>query len=166
MHGSTGSARRSRRSCWRAGVRLCSTGSPPTSAGPRRTAPPPTTSPRPPAPAPNPTEEPPDGRRQAAVLRGGHREVRAGPRLRGARRAVDEDEDVLGRPERVRRRPQHERRTRRSRDARLAARRERAGRAVRDLPRTRARLLDRGVEPVRTEELLLPGPREELPDLP
>ena len=44
--------------------------------------------------------------------------------------------------------------------------RERAGRAVLDQPRARARLLDRTVEPVRAEELLLPGPREELPDHP
>ena len=37
--------------------------------------------------------------------------------------------------------------------------------ALLDQPGPRARLLDRAVQPVRPQELLLPGPRQELPDL-
>ena len=68
-------------------------------------------------------------------------------------------------PNVLRRRAQHEHHPGRPRPAGLAARRQRAGRALLDQPRPRARLLDRAVEPLRAQELLLPRPREELPDL-
>ena len=102
----------------------------------------------------------------AAALRRGGRVLRPGARPRGARRARHRVEDVL-----------------RLRDRRSAPSRTRqvcpvclglpgslpvvnaVGGRVDDPDRPRAELHDRGVVPVRAEELLLPGHAEELPDL-
>ena len=70
-----------------------------------------------------------------------------------------------GAPRQPRVRAEHAGRAGRHGSARLAADRERRGGEVLDQPRARPRLLDRAVEPVRAQELLLPRPRQELPDL-
>ena len=112
-----------------------------------------------------------DGQGRTDGLRRGARALRAGARLRGARRAEHRDQDVLGGGQpRPRAQPrscaQHAGRPRRHGSSRVAARRQRAGGALLDLAGSRARLPDRPVEPLRAQELLLPRPRQELPDQP
>ena len=116
------------------------------------------------------TEGHADGQGQAAGLRQGPRALRAGARLRGARRAQHRDQDVLGRREpralrQPRRRAEHARRPGRHGPARLAPGRQRE--AVRYSISLGLALgcSIAPVEPVRAEELLLPRPRQELPDL-
>ena len=67
--------------------------------------------------------------------------------------------------QRVRRRAEHPGVPRVPRPPRLDARDEREGRGERHPPRPRARLLHPRVQPLRAQELLLPRPREGLPDL-
>ena len=104
--------------------------------------------------------------RRAAVVRRGGRAVRPGSRARGPRRAEHRDQDVLRLPDGVRRRAQHPDLPDLPRAAGLDAGGEREGGGVGDPDRARAQLRDRGVVPVRPEELLLPGHAEELPDQP
>ena len=103
--------------------------------------------------------------RRPAVLRRRARAVRPGARARGPRRAEHRDEDVLRLPDGVRRRAQHPDLPDLPGPAGLDAGGQREGRRVRDPDRAGAELRDRGVVPVRPEELLLPGHAEELPDL-
>ena len=74
-------------------------------------------------------------------------------------------EDVLRLPDRVRRRAQHPDLPDLPGAARVDARGQRDRGGVGDPDRAGAQLRDRGVVPVRPEELLLPGHAEELPDL-
>ncbi len=92
--------------------------------------------------------------------------VRAGHRAGDARRARHRVEDVLRLPDHVRRRAQHPDLPGLPRPARLAAGGQRGRDRVHHPDRARAALRDRGVVPVRPEELLLPGHAEELPDQP
>ena len=101
----------------------------------------------------------------ADVLRRGARALRPRPRSRGARRAQHQLEDVLRLPDGVRRRAQHPDLPDLPGPARLDAGGQRDRRRVGDPDRAGAQLRDRGVVPVRPEELLLPGHAEELPDL-
>ena len=112
----------------------------------------------------NPTREVRHDR--ADVLRGRPRRVRPGDGPRGPRRAEHRDQDVLRVPGDVRGRAQHADLPDLPRAARLDAGRQRQGGGVGDPDRARAELRDRGVVPVRAEELLLPGHAEELPDQP
>ena len=74
-------------------------------------------------------------------------------------------EDVLRLPDRVRRRAQHPDLPHVPGAARVDARGQRDRGGVGDPDRAGAELRDRGVVPVRPEELLLPGHAEELPDV-
>ena len=106
------------------------------------------------------------GSELTSALRRGARQLRPGARARGARRAEHRVEDVLRLLDGVRGGPEHPGLPGLPRPARLAAGGQRQGHRVGDPDRAGAELLDRGVVPVRPEELLLPGHAEELPDLP
>ncbi len=137
---STRSAPRSRRCSWTRGVRHCS-------------------------PVHRSSQEgSADGRRQAHGLRQGARDVRAGPRIRGARRAQHEPKMFSDAPN-----PANERSTLPSRTrssprstsaARVAAGRERDGpSAPRSAWGSPSAAPIAESRPIRPEELLLPGPR-------
>ena len=91
--------------------------------------------------------------------------VRPGAGPRGARRAQHRHQDVLRLRHRFGRRAQHAGLPGLPRPARRAAGGQRHGGRVGDPDRARAQLRDRGLVPVRAEELLLPGHAQELPDL-
>ena len=93
------------------------------------------------------------------------RALRPGAGSRGARRARHRVEDVLRLRDRVRRRAEHAGLPDVPGPARVAAGAQPHRRRVGDPHRSRAQLLHRVVVPVRTQELLLPGHAEELPDL-
>ena len=104
--------------------------------------------------------------RLTCSVRGRARGVRPGHGPRGPRRAEHRDEDVLRLPGDLRRRAEHADLPDLSGPSGLDACRQRQGRGVRDPHRAGAELRDRGVVPVRAQELLLPGHAEELPDQP
>ena len=104
--------------------------------------------------------------RRTDGLRRRHRPLRPGARAGSPRRAVDRHQDVLRLPDDLRRRAQHPGLPGVPGPARCAAGAQRGRRRVGHPHRARAELLDRPVGPVRAQELLLPGPAEELPDQP
>src|ERR1039457_4339850 len=99
-------------------------------------------------------------------VRGGAGALRAGDRPGDTRRAGHGDQAVLRLPGPVRRGAEHARLPGLPGPARFAAGAVPGRDRVHDPDWPGAELLDRGVVPVRAEELLLPGHAERLPDPP